>query len=221
MRYLILTVLLCIGLSASAQEIYNSSGKTNAQLKRENARKKAAQKGKFDPSRLVFGGGFIFGLSDGVTDLGISPVVGYRFTDGFTAGVGLSYEYLRIKNAYVVLDPVTSVEILKPLNAHIYAPNVWARHMIFRNIFAHVEYQHNFVSMNDFYNEYDYNQGKYVITEKRVTVNQPSLWPGLGIRQPISDRVSIVALGLYNVLEDKYGLFGQRIVFRFGINAGF
>lgn len=221
MRYIIIVLLLCIGVSASAQEIYNSSGKTDAQVKRETERKKKAQRGKFDPSRLVLGGGFIFGLADGVTDLGISPIVGYRFTDKFVAGVGVSYEYIRIKNAYLLTDPITNLEVTKPLNAHIYAPNVWARHMIWNNIFAHVEYQHNFVSMNRFRNEYDWAQNAYVIKETRLNFNQPSLWLGAGIRQPVSEKVSIVAMGLYNVLEDKHNLFAGRIAFRFGINAGF
>lgn len=44
--------------------------------------------------RLFFGGGF--GLTVGsVTHVDISPMVGYRITDRFSAGIGLSYQYYK------------------------------------------------------------------------------------------------------------------------------
>jgi hypothetical protein len=220
MRYIIFILLLSTGFSATAQEVYNSSGKTEAQLKREAARKKAAQRGKFDPSRLVFGGGF--GLSiGGVTSIAVSPIVGYRVTEHFTAGVGLSYQYLRIKDYSTVEIPQTSpVQYeTKPLTAHLYAPSVWARHTIWKNVFAHTEYQHNFVSLSRYVN--DYKQVIPVVVEEKLKVNQGALWVGAGIRQPISDKVSFIFIALYDVLPDTYGLFTGRLDFRFGINAGF
>lgn len=224
MRYLIIGLLCAFSFSAFAQEqepeVYNSSGKTQAQLKREAARKKAAQRGKFDASRLVFGGGFGGGISDNATSIGVSPIVGYRFTDHFTAGISLGYQYIRIKDRWVLADPYDPSKLIaKPLIAHIYSPGVWARHTIWNNIFAHVEYQQNLVSLNRFKN--DYTKAIPEIVEEKLKFSQPALWAGAGVRQPLGERVSFVFIALYNVLPDTYGLYGSRIDFRFGINAGF
>jgi hypothetical protein len=44
--------------------------------------------------RLFYGGGF--GLTFGsVTHIDVSPLVGYRITDRFSAGIGLSYQYYK------------------------------------------------------------------------------------------------------------------------------
>lgn len=219
MRYLIFAILFCFAATTvSAQDVYSSSGKSEAQLKREAQRRKDAQKGKFDPSRLIFGGGF--GLSIGpVTSIAVSPIVGYRLTDHFSAGVGLSYQYIKIKEYIILFDPSTAQDVVKPLTANVYAPSLWARHTIWNNIFAHAEYQHNFASIKTYTKDF-YQSPAPIITDN-FKFNQPALWVGAGIRQPISDRVSFLFVALYNVLDDQYGLYNGRIDFRFGINAGF
>src|SRR5688572_5075953 len=92
-------IALCVGLaaSASAQEVYNSSGE-----RRVAPKKKEAKKG-FDPQRLIYGGGL--GLSFGtITAVGVAPVLGYRITDNFAAGIGLGYQYLRVKDFFELRD---------------------------------------------------------------------------------------------------------------------
>ena len=67
-----------------------------------NARKKGkAQDHKgFDPSRIICGGGFGFGFGSVTNIEQLSPIVGYRFTDQFSAGIGLGYQYFSIKDAF-------------------------------------------------------------------------------------------------------------------------
>lgn len=45
----------------------------------------------FNPNRLIFGGDIGFGISKNYWNLGISPQIGYRFTNSFHAGAGISY----------------------------------------------------------------------------------------------------------------------------------
>src|SRR6185437_14051202 len=89
MKYIIsvLMVSLCISM-ASAQDVYTSSGRP------QHAKKEQQQKG-FDRDRLIFGAGAVVGFGNGYADLGVSPFVGYRFTDHLSAGVGLGYQYLK------------------------------------------------------------------------------------------------------------------------------
>ena len=58
---------------------------------------------KFDKSKLEFGGtmGFSFGSSSSLgksTGLNISPEIGYRFSNRFSAGAGISYIYRGYSN---------------------------------------------------------------------------------------------------------------------------
>ncbi|WP_260391907.1 hypothetical protein [Apibacter muscae] len=40
---------------------------------------------------MVYGGDFSFSVSNNYWSLGISPQVGYRFTDNFIVGAGIGY----------------------------------------------------------------------------------------------------------------------------------
>jgi hypothetical protein len=216
MKYILIAVAFCFSVSTiSAQEVYSSSGKPLTQVKKDRERK--AKPHGFEPNRIVFGGGFGLGIG-AVTNISVSPIIGYRFTDKFTAGIGLGYQYIRAKEGAVVYDPSTAEQIYKPVTATCYFPSVWARYTIWRNIFAHAEYQHNFLTIKDYYNDFSNNSA---IVKRTSTVNEPTLWLGAGIKQPISERVSFVIIGLYDVIPDKYNLYNGPIDIRFGINAGF
>ena len=79
--------MVLVGYTASAQEVYTSSGRP------ANAKKKEEKQKGFDISRLVVGGGIGLGFGD-ITSISVSPMVGYRITDNFSAGVGFGYQYL-------------------------------------------------------------------------------------------------------------------------------
>src|ERR1017187_10428182 len=96
MKNIVVVLLLFFGISyASAQEVYTSSGKTGFH-------KKTKKKKGYDPDRLIIGGGITFGIDGGYVNLGLAPIVGYRITDHFSAGLGLGYLYA---SAPVGVDP--------------------------------------------------------------------------------------------------------------------
>lgn len=215
MKYIAFAILFCLGVHiASAQEdipVYSSSGKPVKDGK-VNSRK---QKG-FDASRIIFGGGFGFGFGN-ITNVSVSPMVGYRISDRFSAGVGVGYQYVRIKNYWTIFDQSNNT-VYKPFTANVYSPSVWMRYVLWNNIFAHVEYEHNFMSYKEYYNNYTVSTD---ILSRDIKYNAPSLLVGGGFRQPISDRVSIIFQGLYDVIQDKNSPYKGTIAFRFGIVAGF
>lgn len=213
MRYILIALLLSFSVSSiHAQEVYNSSGRTDRQVKQKQKEKE----GGFDPSRIVFGGGLgaAFGT---VTNISVSPVVGYRFTDNLFAGVGFGYQYVRIKDAYLVPNYNTGALESHPLKASIYTPSLWARYVIWNNIFAHAEYEHNFMS----FKEYEPDPVTGGIRSFNNKDDVPCLLLGGGLRAPITDRASFLIMALYDVLQDPNSPYRNTISFRFGFNVGF
>ncbi len=83
------------------------------------------QKG-FDPSRLTYGGNF--GLQFGnITSINLSPLVGYRITDNFIAGVGVTYIY------YSFRTPNYSYK------TSLYGGRLFSRYYILESVFLHGE----------------------------------------------------------------------------------
>ncbi len=211
MKRLLVVILICIGFSASSQEVYTSSGKP------ANARKRQQEEKGFDASKLIFGGGLALGFGT-VTNLGISPVVGYRITDNFAAGISLGYQYNRIKNFWSIQDPVTGAYKNIHYKASILSGGVWTRYVVWQNIFAHAEYEHNLLT----YNEPAYDQnGSGNIVEKKTKLDAPALLLGGGFRQPMTENSSFVISALYDVLQHEYSPYGNQLFFRFGFNVGF
>ena len=219
MKQTLFTILLSctVAVHASAQEdVYSSSGrplnKTEKNVKSDKL---------IDPDRFIIGGWGVFGIGAGITNIGVTPILGYRITDNFAVGIGFGYQYLRVKNYNtVIIDPSTYAEEFRPLTAHIYAPSVWARHIIWNNIFAHVEYEHNIFSQTYFVNDYTQYLTLPVIKEKN-TINVPCLLVGGGLRQPLGERSSFIFMLLYDVLQDKNSPYRNTVAIRLGVNVGF
>ena len=67
MKHLILLLIVCLGVQlASAQEIYNSSGKGKPGFKKATKKKKG-----YDPDNLILGGGLNAAIGDGFASAGI------------------------------------------------------------------------------------------------------------------------------------------------------
>lgn len=213
MKSILSVLLLSLGLvmHASAQEVYSSSGKPVKAIKKE----KEKEEKKFG-NRILFGGGFGLGIGT-VTNISVTPVVGYAITDKLYAGIGMGYQYYRVKDYWNVQDPVTLEWINKPKTAHIYSPSVWARYVVWRNFFVHAEYEHNFYTDKKYFT----NMTSMSIESETRKIDVGSLLLGAGIRMPVSDKVSFVLMGLYDVLQNPASPYGHSIAIRFGINAGF
>jgi hypothetical protein len=212
MRKVLILLMLCIGFGASAQEVYTSSGKP------ANAKKKEEKKKGFDPSRLIVGGGIGFGIGD-VTTFSVSPIVGYRISEKFAAGVGFGYQYLKVKD-YFELQELDSPYAYQyyDYKSSIISVSVWGRYLIFRNLFVQLAYEHNFMSFQN----YRYGPGpEYDIEPFKIKYNAPSVLVGVGFRQPISDNASMFIMAQYDVLQNEYSPYYGRIVPNIGFNIGF
>lgn len=147
--------------------------------------------------RLIYGGQFGFGFAAGSLRLAVSPTIGYKFNDILSAGVTLGYQYNMRKDYWSLMDINTGAYSYKNLNLHVFSPGLWGRVTFLQNFFVHAEFEYNITS----YKEYLYDQNYNVITE-RISQAVPCLLLGGGIKQPISEKVSYVIYGLYDVLQN-------------------
>lgn len=142
--------------------------------------------------RIFFGGGF--GVQFGtVTNVQLSPLVGVRITPKFMTGIGASYIFLKDTR----VDYQTS----------IYGGSVFARHVIFRNIFAHAEFE----SLNfETYSISQTTSGKFRIDEGRQWVD--SYYVGLGITQMLGERAAANFMILWNLNESQYSPYDNPLI---------
>ena len=209
MKNIIVALCLCLGFTyASAQDVYTSSGKPGYH---KNTKKK--KKG-YDPDKLILGGGITAYFGDGYISAGLSPIVGYRITDHFSAGVGLGYLYTQIPE-YV--DP-NNLNKVSYFHENIIYPSIWTRYFVYRNLFVSAS------------GEYDIIRQKgpgYVNTNPNpvtltTTFDNTCLFLGVGYKFPLSGRVSVYAEALYDVLQGKNSPYapGFPTILHIGFAAG-
>lgn len=148
--------------------------------------------------RIFVGGnlGLQFGT---ITNIEVSPLVGYRITNNFSAGLGVSYIYYKVK-----FDNGTEFK------TDIYGGRIFARRLITEQFFLHGEYE----SLNlEFYN---INDGSF----NREWVS--GLFLGGGYFMPISRNAGFSAMALYNVIyDDLKSPYNSPWVIRVGFSVGF
>lgn len=197
-----------------AQQVYNSSGR------RGNAGK-PKQAGGFDPSRVIFGGGIGLGFGS-TTSISVSPVLGYRFTDHFAAGIGLAYQYIKVREWNAYYDPQTGQQVVYPFKASLLSPSVWARVVLFQNIFAQTELEYDIQTYKAYDLDPDFQSPTFGQPKQfKVRYNSPAWLVGLGYRQPVGTNASFIVMALYDVIQDDYSPYKNRIDVRFGFNVGF
>ncbi len=86
----------------------------------------APEKKGFDKSRLFTGGNIGLSFSNNYSFIEVSPIIGYYFTDKFSAGLGPSYQY----HKFGFYD----------FSFNIIGARTFARYDILDNIFLHGEY---------------------------------------------------------------------------------
>lgn len=193
-------------LNSGAQNIYNSSGRSNA--------RKPAKKSGFNTDKLVLGGDFRFSFGQGLS-VGVAPMVGYQLVDNFFMGVRLGYSYSMFRENFNGILP--NGKSTFNFNSNDYSGSIWARYLVFQSFYIHVEAEFN--SYKAWYGNWDYDKNKFY--SERLTA--PSVLVGVGFRQPITDRVSLNTTILYDVLQDPYSYYLNRggFDYRFGILVGF
>ena len=124
----------------------------------------------------VYGGGGV-GLWFGgrSTFVNLSPQVGYKITEKYSAGLGITYIYIQDRN------------YIPPISLNIYGGNIFNRYLLTDFLFAHAEYE----ILN----------GNWELTDRRF--NLSNVWVGGGLRQHAGNS-SINILGLWNLNENIY-----------------
>lgn len=215
--------MLFWGFHSNAQETYNSSGKSGEPKYAKNKSKKG-----FDRNKLILGGGLSAGASTGIFIIGVSPIVGYKITDRFAAGVSVGYQYQWVKDGQQVMDGITARVLYKNINYNRISPGAWARFIVWNNLFLAAEYEHNIFNLKE------YITTQNGIGSRRIWDNGPSLLLGAGLRQPITDNASFVMIVFYDVLQNiesnqrgypgnQYSIspYANTPGFKVGINIGF
>jgi hypothetical protein len=147
--------------------------------------------------RLYFGGNFSLNFGTQFTFIEASPLVGYRFSNRFSAGPGITYMYFSqtFFNGY-------------KLTSNVYGYRAFARYNVTPQFFAHGEYE-------------NLNLDTYINAEqKREWV--PGVMVGGGYFQPLGKRAGVMAMVLYNLTYDEMrSPYPNPFVVRVGITGGF
>jgi hypothetical protein len=136
--------------------------------------------------KLVFGGGAGAAFSTGGSFLEISPLVGYRITNKWQAGIGGTY--IRAWGTRNYYDPNTGTLVYSQNYAtSLYGGRLYSEYDILKQVFLHGEYE----ALNLEY--YDYYKGEYT----RTWIGNPLV--GAGFRSSLGGRASFNILALYNL----------------------
>ena len=138
-----------------------------------------------------------------VFSLGLSPMVGYKFTPDFSMGprVGFSFSNYRFKNQSKI-DKIATFDL---------AGGVFARYKFFNVVFAHVEFDLT-------RNQYAYYNNLTRQLEK-ISQNGQDAFVGLGYNSGMGSFGTELYI-LYNLIADQ-NTISQPFEFRFGITYKF
>lgn len=171
------------------------------------AQELSKNKGKFTDN-LFFGGGL--GLQFGtLTLIDISPVIGYRVTEKFETGIGLTYKYYKYKDYFIDYYSGTRYD----LKSNILGGSVFLRYHILDNVFAHTEFE----SLRYNYTSY-YSSGTGLLSEPATAIIN-SLFVGGGYRQRISQGSYFFIMALWNLNDDALSPYSNPVL-RMGVILG-
>jgi len=158
--------------------------------------------------RLVHGGGL--GLQFGtLTLIDVSPLIGYRVSEKFETGIGLTYKYYRYRDYFVDYN----TGIAYDLKSNIWGGSIYARYHIIENIFLHTEFEHLRYNYDDYY----YTSG--AITKDRLAADINSLFVGGGYRQRIAGNSYFYIMALWNLNETVLSPYSNPVI-RMGVILG-
>jgi hypothetical protein len=160
---------------------------------------KNSLKGTPFKERIVTGGGFGLGFSSTSDFFSVSPMIGYQVTTRFMAGTGFTYRFTNYKTS-------------PPIKLNDYGINPFLRFIVYKNIFLQTEYE---------YLNYEFPTS---FTES-VRQEFGSFLAGGGFVQPISSKVGIYFMALYNFsyktpIGNDYTPYNSPLVIRAGVNVG-
>jgi len=194
MKKLIFFLFLCIGFTYSyAQDVYTSSGKPGYHKKNKKVK-------GYDPDKLIIGGSLNAGFGSGYVNAGISPIIGYRITDRFSAGVGLGYQFYQDPE---YANPYNPNQVTYAYENIVY-PSVWGRFFFYRNFFTDLTLEYDFINLR----QPGYDQYGNFGTQK-LNVTNTCLLAGVGIKQPLGGRLFAYGELIYDLLQGQYSPYPQ------------
>lgn len=150
--------------------------------------------------RIVTGGGFGLSFGNQQDVISLSPILGYKLTERFMLGTGVSYRYTKFK-------------YYKPaITLKDYGINPFARFMIQKGFFVQMEYE---------YLNYEFPATATESTRKTFS----SVFAGGGLIQPLGGKTYLFIMALYNLsytepAPGEYTPYQSPFVLRAGINIG-
>lgn len=127
--------------------------------------------------RIFYGGGGGFNTSSVQTNISISPQIGYKITNRYLAGIGITYQYVRIKEQ---VDATLSN----------FGWSVFNRYNVTNQFFGYAEFERL---------TFEFFTGP----EQTTTQGFNSLMVGAGYAEQLGGRASFNVMALYNVLYDE------------------
>jgi hypothetical protein len=172
--------------------LYGIAFKSSAQYIDANATK---PKSSFS-DHLFFGGIFGLQFATDQTYVEVAPLIGYRVTEKFSAGLNLKYIFYKYH-----------IDNFPTYSTSLYGGGPFARYFIFDGLFAHFEYELLNMEVPDLYGQ---------LYRENVT----SVFLGGGYRQMLGDRSALDFMILWNINDNKYSPYVNPIIqfgFAFGI----
>lgn len=194
MRAILVSLLICCTVICEGQV-----------KRRSNSRSKGSNENSLEgvpiKERIVTGGGVGLGFGSTQDYISFSPMIGYKITEKFLAGTGITYRYTK----YKYFTP--AIKLID------YGFNPFLRYTLFNNIFVQAEYE---------YLNYEFPES--VLETKRDSFS--SLLAGGGFFQPIGDKAVLFVMALYNFsyVEPKIGEYSpyySPLILRAGVNLSF
>jgi hypothetical protein len=161
-----------------------------ALVHKPNTRPKEAPSPFMD--KVYYGGNIGLGFGNWGYLLNLNPLIGYRITERFSAGVTGTYLHYKFNTPYGSFEN------------NIYGAGIFSRYFITENIFAHVET--------------DVLNGEWT---DRNRFNIYPVLVGGGYRSRIGSRASMLAMVLYDINYSIYSPSGSPISFVIGFGVGF
>lgn len=194
-RIVLAVIFLALGQAVFAQ----------SREEEEPPRQEEPQKG-FNPRNVMVGGALGMAFGD-YTFVNVSPMIGYRFSRLFAAGVNINAQYSSGKsygydNAVLSRNKYT-----------MFGGGLWGRFYPLDMIFIHAQPEYNYISAK--ITEYEPDRREY-----KDRYGAPSLLLGGGYSQPVGGNSAITIMVLYDVLQDKNTPYLNRPIISGGVNIG-
>jgi hypothetical protein len=142
-------------------------------------------------------------------NISAAPALGFRITDKFAVGPGISYAYssYSVPNGYAITAAGASSVSTSSLGL-----KAFAQYIVYKEFFVHAEYE---VTNAELLGE----DGPVYLRKVKRTVTSPLA--GIGYRSYLGEKAAVDIVGLYNFDNTIYSLYpGLVIRFSFLFNIG-